>query len=147
MTEAELIQNYAEVRQRLMGRPEVCQPVIIAIPPPVPTVVDLAAFQNVDVGAVGSRQIIEETATKYEVSVAEIKGRRKDKFIIKARHEVCYRLYRERGYSLKQIGKIVGGRDHTTVLLAIRRHELRLIDPGIDERPTQGRNRMSSDSE
>lgn len=86
-----------------------------------------------------SRFILEMTAKKYGVSIAEIKGVRRDKNIIKARHECFYRMSKELGYSLPKIGKIVGGKDHTSVLSGIRRHELRLKDPQIDERPTQGR--------
>ncbi len=86
-----------------------------------------------------SNEIIFSTAEKYRVSVAEIKGARREKFIVKARHECCYRLSKELGYSLTQIGKILGDRDHTSVLSGIRRHEKRLADPHIDDRPTQGR--------
>jgi chromosomal replication initiation ATPase DnaA len=42
---------------------------------------------------------------------------------INLRHEACYRLSMELHFSLMQIGRLMGNRDHTTVLNAIRRHK------------------------
>lgn len=101
--------------------------------------IDVSVGSGYSTRVKSSRFIIEMTAKKYRVSVAEIKGHRRDKFIVKARHECFYRLSKELGYSLPQIGKMLGGKDHTSVLSGIRRHEMRLVDPDIDDRPTQGR--------
>lgn len=148
-----------------MGRPAPSQAIVRAIPaPPEPKAVvivapefeepvkvvapfkhknrdwlDISAFLQPHSRLRTSNEIVFQTAEKYCVSVAEIKGTRRDKFIVKARHECCYRLSKEMGYSLTQIGKILGDRDHTSVLSGIRRHEKRLIDPSIDDRPTRGR--------
>ena len=125
------------------------QPVIKAVPKPVEVLkpfkhrnrdwLDISAILPTHSRLRTSNEIVFATAEKYRVSVAEIKGARRDKFIVKARHECCYRLSKEMGYSLTQIGKILGDRDHTSVLSGIRRHEKRLNDPQIDDRPTRGR--------
>ena len=125
------------------------QPVIKAVPKPVEVLkpfkhrnrdwLDISAILPTHSRLRTSNEIVFATAEKYRVSVAEIKGARRDKFIVKARHECCYRLSKEMGYSLTQIGKILGDRDHTSVLSGIRRHEKRLLDPQIDDRPTRGR--------
>jgi len=90
--------------------------------------------------------IIGQTARRYGVSVAEIKGPRRDKLIVQARHECCYRMHKELGYSLSQIGRILS-RDHSTIFSGIRRHELRLRDPGIDDRPTRKREKLPTEQE
>lgn len=151
MTAAEMIQNYAEVRARLMGRPQREAPTIIALLPPpidpkpyehIPRQRDwINVSDNIEYVSQfrNSREILEAASKRYNVSIPEIKGTRRDKAFVKARHECCYRLSKELGYTLVQIGRILGNRDHTSVLSGIRRHELRLRDPGIDDRPTRGR--------
>jgi chromosomal replication initiator protein len=68
-------------------------------------------------------RIIGEVALKHNVTVLELKSPRREKRITLARHEACYRLKNETSLSLPQIGKLLGGRDHTTVLHGARRIE------------------------
>lgn len=68
-------------------------------------------------------RIIGEVALKHNVTVLELKSPRREKRITLARHEACYRLKNETSLSLPQIGKLLGGRDHTTVLHAARKIE------------------------
>ena len=69
--------------------------------------------------------ILHDMAVKYNLSQIELIGRNRDQRIMKARQEAYYLMQRA-GYSLPQIGQFLGGRDHTTVLSGIRRHEKRL---------------------
>ena len=63
--------------------------------------------------------IIERTAHEYGITLAQIYGDgRCGEFVI-PRHEACLRAH-EQGYSLGQIGRPLG-RDHTTIINAIRR--------------------------
>ena len=68
------------------------------------------------------RRIINEVAAKHRVSAADITGpSRKLKFIA-ARFEAIGRVYVEcRTMSLPRIGKLFGGRDHSTIVSALRR--------------------------
>lgn len=63
--------------------------------------------------------IIEQTALVFGVTVAEIKGKCRKRRIVRPRHVVCYLAKRLiPGISYPVIGKLVGGRDHSTVMNA-----------------------------
>ena len=72
------------------------------------------------------KQIIQETADKYGITVAELIGQCRCKHYVLARQEAGWRIRRECGYSLPRIGKLLGGKDHTTILHGCRAHEKRM---------------------
>lgn len=153
-------EEYLARRARL-GIAPVPRPVVKLPPPPKPVIqapqpYDVAKQRDwilirsplthnadIHVGSVvkSSSFIIHFTAKEYGVSVAEIKGQARTKMIVKARHEVCYRLSKEAGLSTTQIGKILGKRDHSTITHAIQRHEMRILNPNLDDIPMQERNK------
>lgn len=70
--------------------------------------------------------IIHDTASKHGLTFDHLvsKGRTAD--IAEARHEAVLRAHETGKYSLSQIGRAFGGRDHTTILNSIKRgRELR----------------------
>jgi hypothetical protein len=71
------------------------------------------------------KRIVHETAKKHSVTFNEIVSPQRSHLIVLARHECCYRMAMETTMSLPQIGRRLGGRDHTTVLHGIRRHAAR----------------------
>lgn len=75
-----------------------------------------------------AQTIIHECAEKYGVRVEDLKGPRRQRNLIPARHEAMYRLKEEMPMlSLPQIGRMLGGRDHTTVLYGARKHQERMM--------------------
>ena len=77
-----------------------------------------------------SAKIINEVAKNHKVSVGEIKGPRRYRYITAARHEAIGRVYTECPHlSLIQIGRIFN-RDHTTIM-----HTLENL--GLRERATR----------
>lgn len=54
----------------------------------------------------------------YGVGVSQLKGERRTKTIVWPRQVLMYLLRQELKLSLEEVGRIVGGRDHTTVLHA-----------------------------
>jgi hypothetical protein len=73
-----------------------------------------------------TRQILQEVADRYGITVADLTSDRRTRFYAFARHEAMARVRKERPHlSLPQIGRIFGGRDHTTVIHALRCHEIR----------------------
>ncbi len=66
-----------------------------------------------------------EVAEKYRVTVKELEGVCREKWIVPARQEAMFRMCTETDMSLPQIGKKFGNRDHTTVLHAYRTHAKR----------------------
>lgn len=82
-------------------------------------------FKNIQEKAGGRKPveaILREVALKHGIGVDDIRGRRCYRKYTKARHEAMARVYTERpDLSLPQIGRLVGGRDHTTVLHAVKK--------------------------
>ena len=74
--------------------------------------------------------IIAETAKYYMLSLEDIKGQRRTREIALARQISMFLIRKLTNLSLKDIGSLFEGRDHTTVLSSIRR-----IETNISESP------------
>ena len=69
-----------------------------------------------------SIEVIQETVAGYfNISVDEMKGKRRDKHIVFPRQVAMYVVREETESSLPMIGAAFGGRDHTTALHAIEK--------------------------
>ncbi len=66
-------------------------------------------------------EITSETAAKHGVTVEALKGPKAARAVSWPRQEAMW-LMREAGFSLNQIGRYLGGRDHATVLYGARTH-------------------------
>ena len=68
-------------------------------------------------------QIIDEVLSDFpDVSWEEIKGVRRTRHLIVPRQRLMYEIYRQRpDLSFPSIGRMFGGRDHTTVLHAVHK--------------------------
>ncbi|TEU16579.1 MAG: chromosomal replication initiator protein DnaA, partial [Anaerolineales bacterium] len=67
-------------------------------------------------GSLSVDQIIEDVAQFYNLETKDLLGRRRTKDIVTARQVAMYLAREETNASLPQIGRALGGRDHTTVL-------------------------------
>jgi chromosomal replication initiation ATPase DnaA len=72
-------------------------------------------------------EILKAVAEKHKIRVTELISGRRSQYIVRARWEAIWRMRNETSMSLPQIGHRVGGRDHTTVLYALRKYQ-ELID-------------------
>jgi hypothetical protein len=70
--------------------------------------------------------ILREVSEKHGMSVKQIQSAARMKTYVAARQEAAYRLNTELTFSLAQIGRMLGKRDHTTILHAINRHKKNL---------------------
>lgn len=70
--------------------------------------------------------ILAEISEAHGMTVKQLKSKSREMAFVKARQEAAYRMNSELGYSLKQIGNLLGKRDHTTILHAINRHKKNL---------------------
>ncbi|MER3515352.1 MAG: chromosomal replication initiator protein DnaA, partial [Chloroflexota bacterium] len=61
-------------------------------------------------------EVIAAVASHYGLDVAALKGRSRNAEIALPRQIAMFLLREEIGISLPQIGEVLGGRDHTTVL-------------------------------
>lgn len=74
--------------------------------------------------------IVRITAKYFNVSYSDIMSARRTGYIIVPRHAAMYLAKKFTGKSLPEIGRRIGGRDHTTILHAVRR-----IEQLIEEKP------------
>lgn len=82
------------------------------------------------------------TATDYIAAVAEtfnvpvkrLYGRQRDEEVVKARAAATYFLRAHKHLSYPQIGSLLGGRDHSTVIASYRKAERLLVDDPVFRR-------------
>lgn len=67
------------------------------------------------------QKIIELVAREWQTSVEALLGRDRSQKIAQPRQVAMYLLRKETNASLPQIGEVLGGRDHTTVMYAIEK--------------------------
>lgn len=78
-----------------------------------------------------ARDIIRLTAQQHGVTTTDVMGPRRQRAMVAARHEAIWRVsVAFPDMSLPQIGRVFGGRDHTTILHAIGVYEGILRDRG-----------------
>jgi chromosomal replication initiation ATPase DnaA len=78
-----------------------------------------------------SRSIIRIVAQKHGITVQELLGQSRFAHIVHARQEAMHEM-RLMGMSYHQIGRFMGGRDHSTVWHGVRAHEERTAEPDAD---------------
>jgi hypothetical protein len=142
MTLEELHAHYKAVRARLDGgvkkEPAVrliypepapaAYPDPLDSPAPVAAAVEAPAKATETPAETPARRILNEVAEKHKMPLAAFRSQSRTMPFVNLRHEACYRLSTELGFSLMQIGRLMGNRDHTTVLNAIRRHKKILVE-------------------
>jgi chromosomal replication initiator protein len=93
------------------------------------------ALEALSIGRAGSRrddvtaaEIIERVSTQFNVDVTAICGRNRSREIVVPRQIAMYLMREETGASLSEIGRALGGRDHTTVIHGIEKIEGKLLE-------------------
>jgi hypothetical protein len=133
---ADLFRHYDGVRARLRNRPEP-EPVA-ALPPPTPKPKPQPPARSRDWLMVSEappldappdkismprwKRIAIEVAIKHKLNLAELLSVRRDSKVVAARYEAMYRMKTETPMSFPEIGRRLGGKDHTTVLYGVRKH-------------------------
>lgn len=67
-----------------------------------------------------------EVAREYGVTVEELEGQGRTRSITVPRQDLMWRMVQAKRWSLPQIGRCLGGRDHTTVMHGVKAHQARL---------------------
>ncbi len=86
-------------------------------PKPVQVFKPAVFMNNVPLLPLTGRQLIQAVADALEVSYGEIIGHGRHRAFVEAR-AVVVQVLRNRGWSYPRIGKLMGGRDHSTVIHA-----------------------------
>lgn len=68
-------------------------------------------------------QVIRETAAKHNVSTEHLIGHCRRAGVVWARFEIMWRARIELGMSYQLIARVLGGRDHTTIMYGVKRYE------------------------
>lgn len=77
--------------------------------------------------ALHAEDIVEATCLFYRIKPTQLKGPKRDASLVKARQVTMYLLLHELRLTLVEIGNILGGRDHTTIMHGVKKIEL-LVD-------------------
>lgn len=79
-------------------------------------------------------KIIKDVCSFYNIKPTQLKGPKRDAFLVRARQVSMFLLKKEVGLSFSEIGNILGGRDHTTVMHGVGKIEFLLtIKPSLLE--------------
>lgn len=73
------------------------------------------------------QDIIKTVANHYRIKQSAVRGKRRSKELVKARHVAMYLLRNELQIPLEEIGQWFSGRDHSSVIHAIKKIEQDLI--------------------
>jgi chromosomal replication initiation ATPase DnaA len=80
--------------------------------------------------SIAPETILFEVSVRFGVSPSQLLSKDRHKSIARARHVAAW-LMRQTGLSFPEIGRALGGRDHTTAMNSVRRVEACLsTDPG-----------------
>jgi hypothetical protein len=129
----EWAKNYKAARKRLMNpvRPEPVKmaPVTWAFdkirkPICVPMGIETKITWPVTV-----HRIMRATAAFYGVGMNELVAQRREMKLVKARHVAMHLAKVLTKHSLPAIGRMMGGRDHTTILYGVRKMQRALSNP------------------
>ena len=84
--------------------------------------------------AVVPDEALADVASDFQVSRRKIKSpKRGTARVCLARDELARRLY-EQGFTLREIGEYLCGRDHSTISVAVRRANRRILEDALPEK-------------
>jgi hypothetical protein len=128
----ELNNHYKAVRARLNCGPKtVLAPVVVAKPVAVKVKFKPAPVmkQHIPKELLFSpaQFIMYEVALKHGITIQDIKDHSHKKKFVEARQEAAYLMQSQLKLSLPMIGRVIGKRDHTTILHAIRQYKAKIV--------------------
>ena len=141
MTLEELHAHYKAVRSRIESPVKRAPAVRLVYPAPAPypdpldfkpveappaLLATIPAEDVPDMPETPAQTVLREVSEKHGLTVRQIQSVARLMPYVLARQEASYRLNKELGFSLAQIGRMLGKRDHTTVLNAIQRYKKNL---------------------
>lgn len=79
-------------------------------------------------GRTRADDILCEVAAKHGLTVSDLRSKRVTRPYAWPRQEAMYRLHKELGLSSTVTGRLLGGRDHTTVMYGAAKHASRMSE-------------------
>lgn len=71
--------------------------------------------------AVTFKEVIEKVASFYQLKIVQLKGPKRDRPIAVPRQILMYLLRADLNLTLEEVGEILGGRDHTTIIHGVEK--------------------------
>ena len=68
-------------------------------------------------------EVIKVICDFYEIKSTQLKGAKRDAKLVRARQACMYVLKKDVGLTFSEIGNILGGRDHTTIMHGVEKIE------------------------
>lgn len=78
-------------------------------------------------------QVIKNVCVFYNIKETLIKGPKRDQYLVKARQMAMHILKNDLSLSFVEIGNILGGRDHTTIMHGVEKIEKLLLSKKLSE--------------
>ena len=78
-------------------------------------------------------EIIKSVCSFYKVKPTQIRGEKRDAYLVRARQVAMFLLKREGNLTLVEIGNLLGGRDHTTIMHGVEKVENLLKDKSFEQ--------------
>ncbi len=88
----------------------------------------LKNFTNVHAAGVTPERILTIVSRYYEINPAQLKSRSRARAVVLPRQIAMYLMKKHTDLVLSGIGKLFGGKDHTTVMSSIRKIEKQMMD-------------------
>lgn len=88
-----------------------------------PTLAQKVLSTNVPKRTFYPEEVVSAICEFYQIKETQLKGTKRDAKLVRARHACMYILKREGGLTYSEIGNILGGRDHTTVIHGVGKIE------------------------
>lgn len=90
--------------------------------------------------------VLQVVCERYNISTRDVLGQRRTKNAAFPRHVVCYLAKEMTGRTLTEIGKFMGGRDHSTILSAVNKIKAKLTkDMGLGAEVARLRRRLETE--
>lgn len=86
----------------------------------------LSLWRGIQTTPPSMADILAEVAEKHRLTVADLKGQSRVRSVAWARQEAMWLMRKEGRWSLPQIGRAIGNRNHATILFGVRRYGERL---------------------
>lgn len=114
-----------------MPKPKKAAP--LALPPPLDIAEVIASSPETSDGAPSLQTLLLATSIVYRIPVRDLKSARRKKEVVRARQAYFWLARTLTAASLPTIGKFVAGKDHSTVLHAIRKIDAKrhLFEPEL----------------
>lgn len=78
-------------------------------------------------------EVIEQICSYYKIKPTQLKSAKRDAFLVRPRQLAMYLLKKQMGLTFVEIGNLLGGRDHTTIMHGVEKME-KLVEQqgGVD---------------